>query len=540
MKNALINLGLSVASGLLFGLSWPEIGNAIPLIFVAFVPLMFMEERVSADQRRFKGFRILINAYLAFLIFNVLTTWWIMYASFEGMIMAEVFNSLFMALVFLLFHWTRKRVGNKEGYLALVIYWLAFEWVHINWELSWTWLTLGNVFASNEYLVQWYEYTGVLGGSFWVLLLNVFALMSFKTKGRMIQQPRGIIAAVGVALPCFISMAISLPFEEKEAPVDVVVVQPNIDPYKEKFNGMHEYDQIDKMINLSRPLIDEKTDFVVGPETAFPMGYWEHELREIYGTKELFKLMEEHPGLRYITGLSTIKLYGAREKQSPTARPFTDGSGNAYDYYNTVMQVSGKTDLQLYHKSKLVLGVEKMPFAGYFDFMEKLSINLGGASGSLGTEPEALNFKASTGSRSDIDVAATICYESIYGEYVTEFVQKGAQLLIIVTNDGWWKDTPGYRQHLAYAKLRAIECRRAVARSANTGISAFINQKGEVLQKTNWWEDDAIKATLNANDELTFYVRYGDFVGRVASFIALLLLALTIVRTINKKTEGIR
>ena len=91
----------------------------------------------------------------------------------------------------------------------------------------------------------------------------------------------------------------------------------------------------------------------------------------------------------------------------------------------------------------------------------------------------------------------------------------------IITNDGWWDDTPGYRQHQAYARLRAIEFRRSVARSANTGISCFINQRGEVQQATNWWVPTAIRQKINYNSELTFYARHGDFLGTLSLFGAL-------------------
>jgi apolipoprotein N-acyltransferase len=96
--------------------------------------------------------------------------------------------------------------------------------------------------------------------------------------------------------------------------------------------------------------------------------------------------------------------------------------------------------------------------------------------------------------------------------------------MFVITNDGWWEDTPGYKQHLSFSKLRAIETRRSIARSANTGISAFINQKGEILKSTNWWEQAVIKSKLYLNNKQTFYTKHGDMIGRIASFLAVLML----------------
>ena len=94
----------------------------------------------------------------------------------------------------------------------------------------------------------------------------------------------------------------------------------------------------------------------------------------------------------------------------------------------------------------------------------------------------------------------------------------------IITNDGWWRDTPGYKQHLSYARLRAIELRRSIARSANTGISALINQRGDIVARTQRWEEAALRGNLNLNEDLTFYVLHGDIIARLSQFLSVLLL----------------
>ena len=105
----------------------------------------------------------------------------------------------------------------------------------------------------------------------------------------------------------------------------------------------------------------------------------------------------------------------------------------------------------------------------------------------------------------------------------------------IITNDGWWGDTPGYRQHLSYASLRAIETRRSIARSANTGISALINQRGDIIANTAWWERDYINGSLKLNDKITLFVKYGDIIGRVSKFLFFLLALMAISRFISRK-----
>ena len=102
--------------------------------------------------------------------------------------------------------------------------------------------------------------------------------------------------------------------------------------------------------------------------------------------------------------------------------------------------------------------------------------------------------------------------------------------MAVITNDAWWGDTPGYRQHLSYARLRAIELRRDIARCGNTGISAFIDQRGEVLSRTDWWTRGTLAGQVNLNSAETLFVHHGDLVGRVCTLVFLLLAALLLVR----------
>jgi len=115
-----------------------------------------------------------------------------------------------------------------------------------------------------------------------------------------------------------------------------------------------------------------------------------------------------------------------------------------------------------------------------------------------------------------------ICYESIFGEYVSKFMAKDAEWICLISNDGWWGHTYGHQQLHSYARLRAIENRRYIVRSANTGISSVINPKGIVEQFLPYSQKGIIKATIFKSDVITFYSKYGDYIGRLASFLAII------------------
>jgi apolipoprotein N-acyltransferase len=459
-------------------------------------------------------------AWLCFLVWNALTTWWIAYATITGAILVSLLNAAFMATVWWLFHLVKRRF-RLLGNLSLVVFWISFEYLHYNWEIQWPWLTLGNGFANQVKLVQWYEYTGVLGGSLWIFILN---LLFFRLYRRFIQNERRMLAGESLLismlllLPTWISFRTYNRYQEKGKACEIIVLQPNVDPYTEKFDGMSKTAQVNLLLELTDSLLTGTTSYVISPETALP------PLWEVPGMNRhpwLFPFYERtlsHPGLKFVLGATTQLRFHEGEKMPSTVR-LNSIDSTWYDAYNSALQVDSSGKVQTYHKSILVAGVEKMPFSRYFSFLEKYIIDLGGTTGSLGSQKDPSNFTSER-----MQVAPVICYESAFGEYLTGYIRKGAGLIFLMTNDGWWKNTPGYRQHLSFARLRAVETRRAIARSANTGISAFINQRGDLTGQTGWWTRTALRGSLHANDSLTFYVRYGDYIGRVSVFMAVMLL----------------
>lgn len=519
-------LGLAILSGLLMGVSWPETGNLAPLFFIALLPLLYIEYHFSQNKK--KPLALFGYAYLAFLVFNTFSTWWIWYASDAGMVMAEVLNSLFMATVFYWFHTIKKRLDPTKGYFSLVVLWIGFEWLHYNWDLSHPWSTFGNTFANYTWLIQWYEYTGALGGSLWILIVNILFFNLFRKTvllgEKLVDQKKLIISILGLLIfPIIISYTILVNYTEEVNPIEVVVVQPNIDPYKDKFGGMSEAQQVDRILSLAKQKLNATTDFIVAPETAIPRGCLENDLNENYGVVEAKKMLADYPNSKLVIGANTfIDFPKSKEKPTETVR-YDERTGGWFDAFNTALQINNTDEIKIYHKSKLVLGVEKMPFGSLLSPFESFAINMGGTMGSLGVEKEPKIFDDNK-----VKIAPVICYESIYGEYVSDYVKKGANVIFIITNDGWWEDTPGYKQHLTYAKLRAIENRRSIARSANTGISCFINQKGEISQATKWWVQDVILGKININNKTTFYTKHGDYIGRFSAFIGVLMLLFSI------------
>ena len=507
------NILLAVLTGGLLTAAWPTWGIA-SLAFVGFVPLLILEGRIAQGE---KG-RLFWLSFLAFLIWNAATTWWVWNAT-PAAILAWVLNALFMAIVFIVFHLTKKKVCNNPwGNFFLVPYWLAFEYLTYQWSIKWPWLNLGGVFSSTVSWVQWYEYTGLVGGSLWILLVNILIvnIIQFFNAKEVKQTLINIgVEALVLLLPIVIGTHIYKHYEEQGEDTEVIVVQQNCDPWNEQFDSQF-YDQvIQNNINLSLPLVTPQTRFVVSSESAIQEGIWLHETDKAKALNTLRDYVRRFPQMAFVIGGTTFEWVPKGMEDDFPARQI-DNTDKYYYCHNSALLIDGN-GLQHRNKSQLTPAVEAIP--EWMGFLRNFSLTMGIARGTLKTDPESkvMNFDGHK-------VAVPICYESAFGEYVSTFCKKGADLIFVITNDGWWGHTPGYRQHFEFSKLRAIENRRCIARSANTGRSGFINQRGDMLQQTHYWVPDAIRETLKANTKVTFYAQHGDYLSRISVYLTFVLL----------------
>ncbi len=603
---------LVITSALLLSIPFLVPGMGM-ISLVGFVPLLAAEHIAYTTSKRFFS----LHYYTAFLLWNFITTYWIYNATLPGMIAAVVLNALQMAVIFRLFRFMKRVADGFLPYLFLVFAWVAWEQAYFNWEVSWPWLVLGNSFATSIKSIQWYEYTGTVGGSLWILLINV---LLFRTL-QLISQRERITATAALLLPLFalpviLSHIIFYSYEERPCEPawsgagsrEFIVLQPNIDPYRDKFSRLNQSQQnrvlltlasealsdypvqTDTLQNLSEqiygakeigernrdlPNIEGKESkeskeckgtienkeskeslFIVAPETflsSYPLVSESNPLQnrgfdEIFRFVERYNLQAQQNGgdysLNMIVGAVTENYYpftsrfgragGASltEAPTPTAR-FNRSAGCWFDRSNSAIFIGSNGECEFYHKSKLVVLVESTPYKKLLNFMSRFSIDLGGAMGSYAPQKEREVFTTPDSVR----IGTAICYESVYGNFYREYILKGAQVMSIITNDGWWGDTPGYRQHLSYASLRAIETRRSIARSANTGISALINQRGEIISSTEWWKAESLAGRLNLNDEITIFVKYGDIAGRISQFLFFLFLLMAVARVLSRKTR---
>lgn len=520
MSNKKPILALIILSAVLLSLPFLVPGTGF-LSLVGFVPLL-LAERV-AEETRMKGF--FWWHYLCFLLWNAVTTFWVCNATLGGGIFASVANAFQMSLVFSLFRWGKKRLGGAVPYLLLAFAWIAWErWYLTSAQISWPWLVLGNSFARTTGWIQWYEFTGALGGSLWVWACNlvVFGLLmslgsgNWKRLNKKAKAASLIGAAALFAAPPVISMFLKP--DEPDGWLDVFIAQPNIDVYGKR-GGLTQEEQNAILLELLEDAPKDSATLLIAPET-FTSDIIMNDISVSPTVGAFERFMADRPLSGLLFGASTWEYLGGPSRPSKTARQLNNGSW--VESHNTALMLTGGGNIQTYHKNKLVVGVEMMPYPSVFRPIDDM---LGGVMGRCVGDGKAANLVYN-----GIKIGCAICYESVYGEFCADYIRDGASLLTIITNDAWWGDTPGYRQHLSYASLRAIETRRWIARCGNTGISAIIDPSGRILDSTPWWEQTSLRGRVGLSDKETFFVRHGDFTGRICVLMFILILCAAVVR----------
>jgi apolipoprotein N-acyltransferase len=514
---------LPLLSGILLALPW--LGFPGWILIGAFIPLLFSENFFSRENREF---RIFTSASITFFVWNIISTAWMVSVNSTGGVLIIFINSFFMAIVFSGFSQMRRKLRGTSGYFLMIFLWLSYEYYLIHGKPGWPWLVLGNGLGSSGWLVQWYQFTGVLGGSFWVLLINIllFRFLSRKTKFETFSQ-LGFTMVVFLML-LLIPLVISLKLFNNKVPSDhfvsVLLVQTNIDPYTRNFEAIGMDEQLNRLIQLTEENITEGLDLIVWPETAIDSFF--------IADKNDQRLQSIH---KLISANETSLLFGAMSfsevQESEKYKSVLRKSDSASFVVSNSAILIGKDSLSEYRKNILVPGVETTPVFFHDVFSVGYFASLGGVSGSLYTDStrRVLNLHDSAA------IVPVICFESANGEHVAGFSPDRPFVIVNITNDGWFTREHAYNQHLLMARLRAIENNSELIRVANTGKSARIDSRGIVHESLPSGEEGTLLVKAGLKGSLSYYSLYGDFIGRIAVFFTIIAFLLVLAQFLRFK-----
>ena len=490
---------LALTAPVLLALSFPPFDISI-LQIPAFI-LLFRICMISATKRQ-----VILYTYPSFVLWNLFSTYWLMMATIAGGTAAILANAAIMLVPLLLIRsFFQSEINPILTSLFAAGVWVSYEFLHHNWDLAWPWLTLGNGWSNLTGAIQYISFTGVFAISFWV----IFSAALFYNY--LIKPSKQILATALIIFFLFpvlsvISMT-TMPKEQGE-PVEVAIIQPNSDSYQ-RFGGLPSLEALlDKLLEMSDETRSEHTDIIIWPENAvdssLPMDNpYYNRIRDsvkIWNTNLL-------------TGTGFVEFYPEENRPDVVRESQT---GRFYNVFNAALYFQPEKETEIYRKGRLVPVVERFPFVEFFQKTDRFGwFDWGTLAGyGLGTTADVFHVN-------NPKTPALICYDSVFSGWVNQFVNEGANFLTIITNDGWWGNSHGHIQHFAFARLRAIEHRMWIARSANNGISGIISPDGKVQVETEYWTEDAFSFTIYTNEQPTFYSRHGNWPGGVSLILTL-------------------
>ena len=527
------NIFLALISGLLLGLPWSA-SSFFFVVFIALVPLLQVEKKIGHHSNPYAIFNY---AFISCLLWNIIGTWWIIRVQWAGAVVIILANTLIQAFMFWLA--SRIRCILKIPFLIpFVFIWMGYEHFHLSWDLAWPWLNLGNALATAPKLIQWYEFTGVRGGTLWIILANFAILKLYNPRHRKGFAAAGAAGALVLALiliPAVGSYLIFQNFNEDGETVDIALIQPNLDPYTEKFDPQNYARHVAAFFKTAEAIVDDETQYLFGPETLIVGQIDENDPSASVYYRDLLDFRKQYPNLNILLGVHSFRKLS--NEDIPPGSRFNPEGNFYYEAFNTALflPAGSAATPQFYRKTKLVPLFERMPFVQYLRFLGKYSLELGGYTGTYSNRPGSSIFKLPG---AEVTIVPIVCYESIFGPYCSRNLPQEMGFICMITNDGWWKNTPGYQHHFNFAPVRAIENRRDFVRVANTGISAIINARGMVIARTPWWEKAILKGKVHLRGGQTFFARHGDYIGRISLVLAVFLILYAVIRKLKSPESG--
>ncbi|MEE4196943.1 MAG: apolipoprotein N-acyltransferase [Bacteroidales bacterium] len=496
---------LPILTGLLLGVSALP-SSAWYLGFIAFIPLLFASDDVLSYKRSF--FTFVLQLLIALVVFFLWGYYWVLQTANLGFLIAFVIILPFLLLIpfYILF----KKKGNKYAALYFIAAWLTVELIQSYFQLGSPFYNLGNNLGANPKIIQWYEFTGASGGTLWILLVN-FLIYSFikmlrSDRKQWMQRSAALLAVL--IIPVIISTIIYNNYKEKGTASEVLVIHPSTDNRDVKYR-VNIYELMDIYLDIMLPEITENTEYVVLPETAITNAGWVKDFNRNLVFNYFYKHTDSFPDLKLVTGaisyeeipnVKKIKNY----KKIPGIR-YSENYKTWYYTYNAALQLERKRAVQMRVKEGLVPFQEYAPFPGIIPRLSPVGIDFQFSSRDKNRDV----FIASNNRK----VAAIICYEVVYNKIFYPAVRNGAQAFFVLLNEGWYDSKKVPRQFLQHSAIRAIETRRSIAHASNMGISAFINQRGEVIAKTDSKSAEFLKGEIKMNRKTTFAARTGNYIG---------------------------
>ncbi len=526
-KNKKKELLLGLISGILLGISFPPIPLPF-LIFFSLIPYLYViekKEKLSSVNR---------FTYFTIFFFSLITLYWVgswtkeadPFLMISGILLMFINPAIFL-IPSTLYFLCKKLYDKNIALFLMPLFWVSFEYAYSLTDLRFPWLALANSLAYFNWFIQIADIIGSYGISLLIFYINIFLYLFIKNykDDKNTRLRYALIAIVFFVIPVAYGMNKTFTYQHSQKRIKVGLVQPNLNPWNKWEEGDLDR-QLELYLSISQKAVDRGAKLIVWPESALPVyllsGNYPYEVERV-------RQFTDSNNVYLMTGMPDAYFYFDLSKAPKDAKRLRNGNV-AYTSYNSILLFSPfSSNVQKYRKIKLVPFGEKVPFVEYLPFLgELIKWEVGISSWNVGksqTVFDLLNFK----------VAGVVCFESIYPDFVSNFVRKGAELLIVVTNDSWYGYSSGPFQHKEFAALRAIENRRTVIRAANGGISCIIDPLGRTISQTKLFTRNVLVDYAELRKEITFFTKYPLIIPLLTSIVSLTILILYFIKKLLKK-----
>jgi len=505
---------LALTAGACFGFSMPPFRTGFLALF-ALVPFFILLERCSGYRRLF------VYTYLTVATFHIIIVHWVLLTpDLHLVIIAACFlllNPVLYVVPVGLWNWIRHQIGFGKALFAFPWIWIGFEYLRARTEVSAPIFALGYSESYSLDVLQMASFTGVYGISFWVILINILLFLLYRNIRSKKWAPSSVSSIVTVLItmlvyivPRLYGEGILRSAQMSSTPgsqsMRISIIQPNIDPYIKWQNTSES--QLKVLQTMTAEAARQGPDLVVWPETAIPrfIYFSPQDSAFLHAVRQQVDAL----GVNLLTGCLDL-IYYDRSRPVPASSKW-DTLGRRYDVYNSSILLQPHTEnVQEYNKIVLVPFAERFPYAE--EICSATNANFirwdFGIVG-LGIGKKMTIFDAPLRNSAEAKFATVICYETLFPEFVSDFIHRGAQFVVILSNESWWGKTAGSTQHTQIDRLRSIENRRWIVRCSNGGASCFIDPTGHILQLTDMDAATVLTQDIQPSSEATFYSAHGD------------------------------
>jgi len=534
---------LLILSGIMMGVSFPPV--PFPFTLLMFIGLIPYLKIIETKERLLDINR---STYLMAFVFSAITIYWVgswqkeadTFLMISGILLFFV-NPAHLLIFSTLYYFTKKLFKKNIALYVFPLFWVTYEYITMITEFRFPWITLGSGLAFINDFIQAADIVGSLGLSLIVIYINIFlykAYIHYKVSRRKfyLNLSTAILIFIIVLVYGFISKS---SYNMPEKKIRVGLIQPNINPWDKWSTGdLNSF--LNLYLDLSKQAVEDGAKLLIWPETAMPVYLMSGGHQSIVDS--IYRFLEQN-NVYLLTGMPDLQYHN--KNNFPYDAKYSENGDFYYTTYNAILLLSPHSrEIQRYGKTKLVPFGEKVPYADKITFLGSLMKWEVGLSGwNVGQDttvfsipfPETNNNVITYSEKDTLHINGLVCYESIFPDFVSQFVYKGAEMIAVVTNDSWYGKLSGPYQHKEYAALRAVENRRSVVRAANGGISCIINPLGITETESEMFVKTFIVGDVVIEDEETFFTSNPLIIPILSSVFSIWILGIFILKKIKTK-----